>query len=134
MYNAALPDRMAAAFPACPPKFQPPSRSTLRALRRCRTAARASAARNRHVSRTYAVRRQTVSRGPLPVGHRDRHRPRVFRQHDLLVLHQQWGVERIGYRGNIGGFLLLFAAASAAAALSESSIELALARGAHGYF
>jgi MFS family permease len=52
----------------------------------------------------------------------------------LGILQQQWWVERLGYRRYIGGCLLLFAAGSMAAALSESSIELAFARGAQGYF
>jgi MFS family permease len=52
----------------------------------------------------------------------------------LGILQQQWWVERLGYRRYISGCLLLFAAGSMAAALSESSIELAFARGAQGYF
>ncbi|WP_109479935.1 MFS transporter [Paraburkholderia sp. C35] len=52
----------------------------------------------------------------------------------LGILRQQSWVERLGYRRYIGGSLLLFAVASAAAALSESSIQLAVARGAQGYF
>ena len=52
----------------------------------------------------------------------------------LGILQQQWWVERLGYRRYIAGCLLLFAAASAAAALCESSVELAFARGAQGYF
>lgn len=52
----------------------------------------------------------------------------------LGILQQQWWVERLGYRRYVGGSLLLFAAGGVAAALSESSIELALARGFQGYF
>lgn len=52
----------------------------------------------------------------------------------LGILQQQWLVERLGYRRYISGCLLLFAVCSIAASLSESSIELALARGAQGYF
>ncbi|MCO5397799.1 MFS transporter [Ralstonia soli] len=52
----------------------------------------------------------------------------------LGILQQQWLVERLGYRRYISGCLLLFSICSVAAALSESSIELALARGAQGYF
>ncbi|HWT36673.1 MAG TPA: MFS transporter [Paraburkholderia sp.] len=52
----------------------------------------------------------------------------------LGILQQQWWVERLGYRRYIGGCLLLFAAGSMAAALNESSIGLAFARGAQGYF
>ncbi|KWB20496.1 MFS transporter [Burkholderia cepacia] len=52
----------------------------------------------------------------------------------LGILQQQWWVERLGYRRYISGSLLLFAAASVGAALSESSLELAVARGAQGYF
>jgi MFS transporter, DHA2 family, multidrug resistance protein len=52
----------------------------------------------------------------------------------LGILQQQWWVERLGWRRYVGGCLLLFAAGGIAAALSESSIELALARGFQGYF
>lgn len=52
----------------------------------------------------------------------------------LGILQQQWWVERMGYRRYVGGCLLLYAAGSAVAALSESSIELAFARGFQGYF
>ncbi|MBP0589674.1 MFS transporter [Paraburkholderia sp. LEh10] len=52
----------------------------------------------------------------------------------LGILQQQWWVERLGYRRYMGGCLLLFAAGAVAAALSESAIELAFARGAQGYF
>ena len=52
----------------------------------------------------------------------------------LGILQQQWWVERLGYRRYVSGCLLLFAVCSVAAALSESSIELAVARGAQGYF
>jgi MFS family permease len=50
------------------------------------------------------------------------------------ILQQQWWVERIGYRRYISGSLLLFAAGSIMAMLSESSLELAFARGFQGYF
>jgi MFS transporter, DHA2 family, multidrug resistance protein len=50
------------------------------------------------------------------------------------ILQQQWWVERIGYRRYISGSLLLFAAGSIMALLSESSLELAFARGFQGYF
>jgi len=52
----------------------------------------------------------------------------------LGILQQQWWVERLGYRRYVGGCLFLFAAGAVAAALSESSLELALARGFQGYF
>jgi MFS transporter, DHA2 family, multidrug resistance protein len=50
------------------------------------------------------------------------------------ILQQQWWVERIGYRRYISGSLLLFAAGSIMAMLSESSLELTFARGFQGYF
>ncbi|AXF25098.1 MFS transporter [Burkholderia pyrrocinia] len=50
------------------------------------------------------------------------------------ILQQQWWVERIGYRRYITGSLLLFAGGSIIALVSESSLELALARGFQGYF
>ncbi|KND57204.1 Permease of the major facilitator superfamily [Candidatus Paraburkholderia schumanniana] len=52
----------------------------------------------------------------------------------LGILQQQWWIERIGNRRYIAGCLLLFAADAVAATLSESAIELALARGFQGYF
>ncbi|WP_179404433.1 MFS transporter [Burkholderia guangdongensis] len=52
----------------------------------------------------------------------------------LGILQQQWWVERIGYRRYVSGCLLLFAAGAVAAAASETSFELALARGMQGYF
>jgi MFS family permease len=52
----------------------------------------------------------------------------------LGILQQQWWVERIGYRRYVSGCLLLYAAGSLIAALSESSIQLAFARGFQGYF
>ncbi|WP_168787895.1 MFS transporter [Paraburkholderia aromaticivorans] len=52
----------------------------------------------------------------------------------LGILQQQWWVERLGHRRYLTGCLILFATCSAIAALSESSIELAIARGAQGYF
>jgi MFS transporter, DHA2 family, multidrug resistance protein len=52
----------------------------------------------------------------------------------LGILQQQWLVERFGYRRYFAACLLLFAAGGMAAALSESSIELAFARGVQGYF
>jgi MFS family permease len=52
----------------------------------------------------------------------------------LGILQQQWWIERIGNRRYIAGCLFLFAAGALAATLSESAIELALARGFQGYF
>ncbi|RQH07418.1 MFS transporter [Paraburkholderia dinghuensis] len=52
----------------------------------------------------------------------------------LGILQQQWWVERVGYRRYVCGCLLLYAAGSVFAALSESSIQLAFARGFQGYF
>ncbi|WP_250474794.1 MFS transporter [Caballeronia sp. GAFFF1] len=52
----------------------------------------------------------------------------------LGILQQQWWIERLGYRRYVGGCLLLFAAGAVAAAASESSLELAFARGFQGYF
>ncbi|SAL45955.1 major facilitator transporter [Caballeronia peredens] len=52
----------------------------------------------------------------------------------LGILQQQWWIEQIGNRRYIAACLFLFAAGAVAAALSESSIELALARGFQGYF
>jgi len=52
----------------------------------------------------------------------------------LGIVQQEWWIERLGYRRYISASLLLFAAGSVAAALCESSIELAVARGAQGYF
>jgi MFS family permease len=52
----------------------------------------------------------------------------------LGILQQQWWVERLGYRRYIVGCVLCFAAAAVACCLSESSSELALARGVQGYF
>ncbi|WP_233863393.1 MFS transporter [Paraburkholderia adhaesiva] len=52
----------------------------------------------------------------------------------LGILQQQWWVERVGYRRYVGGCLLLYAAGSVFAALCESSIQLAFARGFQGYF
>ena len=50
------------------------------------------------------------------------------------ILQQQGWVERFGYRRYVAGCMLLYATGAAAAALCESSIELALARGFQGYF
>jgi len=52
----------------------------------------------------------------------------------LGILQQQWWVERIGYRRYVGGCLLLYALGSSAAALCETSVQLAFARGLQGYF
>ncbi|WP_277186780.1 MFS transporter [Caballeronia sp. BR00000012568055] len=52
----------------------------------------------------------------------------------LGILQQQWFVERLGWRRYVGGCLVLFAVGGLAAAMSESSIELAFARGFQGYF
>lgn len=52
----------------------------------------------------------------------------------LGILQQQWWVERVGYRRYISACLLCFAAGSVASALSDSSLELAVARGVQGYF
>ncbi|PCE26739.1 MFS transporter [Paraburkholderia acidicola] len=52
----------------------------------------------------------------------------------LGILQQQWWVERIGYRRYVAGCMLLYAAGAVAAALCESSVELAFARGFQGYF
>ncbi|SAL45116.1 major facilitator transporter [Caballeronia arvi] len=52
----------------------------------------------------------------------------------LGILQQQWWIERLGNRRYIAGCLFLFAAGAVAATLSESAIELALARGFQGYF
>ncbi|MFL6642180.1 MAG: MFS transporter [Paraburkholderia graminis] len=52
----------------------------------------------------------------------------------LGILQQEWWVERFGYRRYVAGCMLFYAAGAVAAALSESSIELAFARGFQGYF
>lgn len=52
----------------------------------------------------------------------------------LGILQQEWWVERFGYRRYVAGCMLLYSVGAAAAALSESSIELAVARGFQGYF
>jgi MFS family permease len=52
----------------------------------------------------------------------------------LGILQQQWWIERLGFRRYIAGCLLFFSVGAIAAALSESSLELALARGFQGYF
>ncbi|MGC4029808.1 MAG: MFS transporter [Steroidobacteraceae bacterium] len=52
----------------------------------------------------------------------------------LGILQQQWWVERLGYRRYISGCVLLFALASVACCFTESSAELAFARGVAGYF
>ncbi len=52
----------------------------------------------------------------------------------LGILQQEWWGERLGYRRYVAGCMLLYAAGAAAAALSESSVELAFARGFQGYF
>jgi MFS family permease len=52
----------------------------------------------------------------------------------LGILQQQWWVERIGYRRYVAGCMLLYAGGALAAALCETSFELAFARGFQGYF
>src|SRR5579864_178244 len=52
----------------------------------------------------------------------------------LGILQQQWWVERFGYRRYVAACMLLYGAGAVAAALCESSIELAFARGFQGYF
>lgn len=52
----------------------------------------------------------------------------------LGIVQQQWVIERTGFRRYLSGCLLMFAIGSIAAALSESSIELAMARAFQGYF
>lgn len=52
----------------------------------------------------------------------------------LGILQQQWWVERFGYRRYVAGCMLLYSAGALAAALCETSFELALARGFQGYF
>ncbi|MBP2839274.1 MFS transporter [Pseudomonas sp. PNP] len=51
----------------------------------------------------------------------------------LGILQQQWWIERLGNRHYIGLCLLLFAAGSLACTLSQSSLELAMARSLQGY-
>jgi MFS transporter, DHA2 family, multidrug resistance protein len=52
----------------------------------------------------------------------------------LGIVQQQWLIERLGFRRYLSGCLLMFALGSLAASLSESSLELAMARGFQGYF
>src|SRR5262249_16845611 len=52
----------------------------------------------------------------------------------LGIVQQQWLIERVGFRRYLSGCLLMFAAGSLAASLSESSFALAMARGFQGYF
>ncbi|SIT46017.1 Major facilitator superfamily (MFS) multidrug efflux pump [Paraburkholderia ribeironis] len=52
----------------------------------------------------------------------------------LGILQQQWWIERFGYRRYVAGSMLLYCVGAVAAALSGSSLELALARGFQGYF
>lgn len=52
----------------------------------------------------------------------------------LGIVQQQWLIERLGFRRYLSGCLLMFAAGSLAASLSESSLSLAMARGFQGYF
>ena len=52
----------------------------------------------------------------------------------LGIVQQQWLIERLGFRRYLSGCLLMFAAGSLAASLSESSLSLAMARGLQGYF
>ena len=52
----------------------------------------------------------------------------------LGILQQQWWVERFGYRRYVAGCMLLYSVGALAAALCETSFELAFARGFQGYF
>jgi len=52
----------------------------------------------------------------------------------LGILQQEWWVERFGYRRYVAGCMLFYAMGAVAAALCESSVELAFARGFQGYF
>lgn len=52
----------------------------------------------------------------------------------LGIVQQQWLIERLGFRRYLSGCLLIFAVGSMASSLSQSSIELAVARGFQGYF
>ncbi|CAH2894273.1 MAG: Uncharacterized MFS-type transporter [uncultured Paraburkholderia sp.] len=52
----------------------------------------------------------------------------------LGILQQEWWVERFGYRRYVAGCMLFYAVGAVAAALCESSVELAFARGLQGYF
>ncbi|MDR7006429.1 MULTISPECIES: MFS transporter [Paraburkholderia] len=52
----------------------------------------------------------------------------------LGILQQEWWVERFGYRRYVAGCMLFYAVGAVAAALCESSVELAFARGFQGYF
>ncbi|ASV99525.1 MFS transporter [Paraburkholderia aromaticivorans] len=52
----------------------------------------------------------------------------------LGILQQQWWVERFGYRRYVTACMVFYCAGAVAAALCESSIELAFARGFQGYF
>jgi MFS transporter, DHA2 family, multidrug resistance protein len=52
----------------------------------------------------------------------------------LGIVQQQWLIERLGFRRYLSGCLLMFAAGSLAASLSDSSFTLAMSRGFQGYF
>ncbi|XXA08616.1 MFS transporter [Paraburkholderia sp. A3BS-1L] len=52
----------------------------------------------------------------------------------LGIVHQQWFVERIGYRRYLTICLLMFSIGSLAVSLSSTSFEVAMARGFQAYF
>ncbi|WP_257812841.1 MFS transporter [Burkholderia glumae] len=52
----------------------------------------------------------------------------------LGILQQQWWIDRVGHRRYVSGCLLLYALGASAAALADTSLELAFARGFQGYF
>lgn len=52
----------------------------------------------------------------------------------LGILQQQWWVDRLGHRRYVAGSMLMFSLGAIAAALADTSLELAFARGFQGYF
>ncbi|MFT4067596.1 MFS transporter [Paraburkholderia sp.] len=52
----------------------------------------------------------------------------------LGIVQQQWLIERLGFRRYLTVCLLMFAVGSLASSLSESALELSIARGFQGYF
>ncbi|KVE33009.1 MFS transporter [Burkholderia sp. TSV86] len=52
----------------------------------------------------------------------------------LGILQQQWWIDRLGHRRYVAGCMLMFSLGAGAAALADTSIELAFARGFQGYF
>ncbi|WP_323118760.1 MFS transporter [Burkholderia alba] len=52
----------------------------------------------------------------------------------LGILQQQWWVDRLGHRRYIAGCMLMFSLGAAGAALADTSLQLAFARGFQGYF